>query len=418
LNCGQNISLADLPRSIITYDGGDPNAPWRKEAAARIEKYRKGDIMVKVFDAKGRPVRNAEVTVRMKRNAFNWGTATSSQRLLDEKNPDSKIYRDTLLKYFNQVVFENELKWNVWAGMPAEQKGINTKKAIQWLRNHNMSVRGHVMVWPSWEHSPKYLYSLKDDLPALRKEIVKHIDEQTFIMKGLLDEWDVVNEPYAHNDFLKLLGRSEMVNWFKLARTGDPGVKLFLNDYTMFHGEGADSPSEKFFDNVKFLKDNGAPIDAIGEQAHIGGTPPSIPKVLDRLDRFAQLGLPIQISEFDINSNDDEFKARYLKDFLTALYSNPATVGFVQWGFWEGMHWFPEAALWNKDWSVRPHGKVFTDLVTKTWWTNFSGKTDTNGTCTLRGFCGDYEITVSYHGNITQQNCSLTNQGKFIEVKL
>lgn len=418
LNCGSNTKLADLPRSVVRYEGGEPNAPWRKAAAERIEKYRKGDLLVKVLDAKGKPVSNAEVSVRMKRNAFNWGTATSSQRLLDEKNPESKIYRDTLLKYFNQVVFENELKWPVWTGTPAAQKGVNTRKAIQWLRNNNMSVRGHVMVWPSWEHSPKYLNSLKDDIPALRKEIMNHIQEQTVIMHGLLDEWDVINEPFAHNDFLKLLGRGEMVEWFKAAHQNVPGVKLFLNDYTMFHGEGADSPSEKFFDNVKFLKENGAPIDAIGEQAHIGGTPPSIPKVLERLDRFAQLGLPIQISEFDINSNDDDFKARYLRDFLTALYSNPATVGFVQWGFWEGQHWFPVAAMWNKDWSVRKHGKVYTDLVTKTWWTNADGKTNKDGTYKVRGFCGDYEVAVKINGKTVQENVSLTNQSNSVTIRL
>lgn len=418
LNCGSNTKLVDLPRSVVRYEGGEPNAPWRKAAAERIEKYRKGDLTIKVLDAKGKPVSNAEVNVRMKRNAFNWGTATSSQRLLDEINPESKIYRDTLLKYFNQVVFENEMKWKVWSTQEPEKKGVQTKKAVEWLNAHKIPARGHVMIWPSWQHSPRFLADLKNDSAALRATILNHIKEQTAVMRGQFTEWDVINEPYAHHDVMDILGKAEMVKWFKLARAGDPGVKLFLNDYTMFHGEGADSPSEKFFDNVKFLKENGAPIDAIGEQAHIGGTPPSIPKVLERLDRFAQLGLPIQISEFDINSNDDDFKARYLRDFLTALYSNPATVGFVQWGFWEGQHWFPVAAMWNKDWSVRKHGKVYADLVTKTWWTNAEGKTTKEGTYKVRGFCGDYEVVVKLHGKPVQENVSLTNQGNSVTIHL
>lgn len=418
LNCGSKVKLADLPRSVVRYEGGEPDASWRKSAAERIEKYRKGDLTLKVLDTKGKPVPNAEVMLRMKRNAFNWGTATSSQMLLDEKNPESKIYRDTLLKYFNQVVFENEMKWNVWSMQEPENRGVKTKKAVEWLNTHHIPARGHVMIWPSWQHSPKFLAGMKNDTASLRSAILSHIQEQTTLMRGQFAEWDVINEPYAHHDVMDILGRAEMVKWFKLARTGDPGVKLFLNDYTMFHGEGAESPSEKFFANVKFLKENGAPIDVIGEQAHIGGTPPSIPKVLERLDRFAQLGLPIQISEFDINSNDDEFKARYLRDFLTALYSNPATVGFVQWGFWEGMHWFPVAAMWNKDWSVRKHGKVYTDLVTKTWWTNADGKTAQDGTYQVRGFCGDYEVTVKISGKIVQQNVTLTNQGNSVSVHL
>jgi GH35 family endo-1,4-beta-xylanase len=416
LNCGKNVKLADLPRSVIRYEGGEPDAPWRKAAAERIEKYRKGDLIVKVLDAKRKPVRNAEVSVRMKRNAFNWGTATSSQRLLDEKNTDSKIYRDTLLKYFNQVVFENEMKWKVWSTQEPEKRGTQTKNAVEWLNTHKIPARGHVMIWPSWQHSPRFLADLKNDTAALRATILNNIKEQTAVMRGQFTEWDVINEPYAHHDVMDILGKTEMIKWFKLARAGDPGVKLFLNDYTMFHGEGADSPSEKFYDNVKFLKENGAPIDAIGEQAHIGGTPPSIQKVLERFDRFAQLGLPIQISEFDINSNDDEFKARYLRDFLTALYSNSATIGFVQWGFWEGQHWFPVAAMWNKDWSVRKHGKVYTDLVTKTWWTNADGKTTKDGTYKVRGFCGDYEVVVKLNGKTVQENLKLTNQGNSITI--
>lgn len=123
-----------------------------------------------------------------------------------------------------------------------------------------------------------------------------------------------------------------MVDWFRAARVGAPGVTLFLNDYTMFQGEGPNSPSGKFFENAKFLKESGAPIDAIGEQGHIGGTPPGIEYILSWLDRFAKLGLPIQISEFDITSDDDDFKARYLHDFMTALYIHPATIGLIQWG--------------------------------------------------------------------------------------
>ena len=416
LNYGPGVKLSDLPRSFVRYEGSEPDAPWRSAAAERIEKYRKGDLSIKVIDASGKPVPGAQVAVRMKRIAFNWGTATNTQRLLDTLRPESRIYRDTLLKYFNQVVLENEMKWSAWTDPhnPHEQ----TLKGIQWLKAHQIPVRGHVMVWPSFQHSPKIVAELKNDTAALRALVFRHIEEQLSKMKGQFTEWDVVNEPYAHHDWLDLLGKEEMVKWFKAARAGAPGVKLFLNDYTMFHGEGPNAASEAFYNNVKFLQENGAPIDAIGEQGHIGGTPPAIPKVIERLNRFAELGLPIQISEFDINSNDDDLKARYLSDFMTAVFSHPTTVGFLQWGFWEAQHWFPAAALWNRDWTLRKHGKAFTDLVSKTWWTNFDGKTAPDGVSKLRGFCGDYTITVTYKGKTSQQQYTLGNQGGVLVVKL
>ena len=354
----------------------------------------------------------------MKRNAFNWGTAICSQRFLDTLNSDSKRYADTLMRYFNQVVFENEMKWGMWTRQDPEKRGEQTRIAAKFLSEKGITSRGHVMVWPSWRHIPAKVSALKNDSSALRKAVLDHINEQTYLMKDFFTEWDVINEPYAHHDLMDILGKEEMVKWFKVAHTGDPKVKLFLNEYTMFHGEGPNSPSENFYQNVKFLLDHGAPIGAIGEQGHIGGTPPAIPKIIERLDYFATLGLPIQISEFDINSNDDDFKARYMADFMTAIYSHPATTGFVQWGFWEGQHWFPVAALWNEDWTPRQHGKVYTELVTKTWWTNADGKSSKDGVFRVRGFCGDYEVVVSSGGKTVKEQVTLSNTNSELVIKL
>ncbi len=413
MNYGPGVKLADLPRSVIRYGGDEPAAPWRKAAAERIEQYRKGDLAITVMDAKGKPLPGADVQVHMVRNAFTFGTATSSQRLLDSTSTDSQKYRDTLLKYFNQVVLENEIKSKNWDKFNYSQ----TSKGIVWLKSHHIPIRGHVMVWPSWQHAGTSFAHFRNDTTGLRAAILKRIDEQTTTLKGFFTEWDVINEPFAHDDFLKLLGRHAMVDWFNAARKNTPGVKLFLNDYTMFHGEGPGSASEAFFKNVQYLQENGAPIDAIGEQGHIGGTPPPIPTVLERLNYFAKLGLPIQISEFDINSNDDDFKARYLRDFLTVVYSHPAAIGFVQWGFWEGQHWFPVAALWDKNWNLRANGKAFTELVSHTWHTDADGQTGTNGMYTVRGFTGDYEIVVTKGSKVIKQQTTLTTKGRMLTIK-
>lgn len=413
LNYGQSVTIADLPRSVIHYLGDAPDAAWRKLAADRIEKYRKGTLTVQVMDQHGKPVAGANVAVRLKKHDFAWGTATTSQRVLDTLDANSAQYRDVLLRNFNEVVFENEMKTKNWPRFNRAQ----TQEGVAWFRAHGIPVRGHVMVWPSWQNSP-HLVALKSDTVALRAAILRQIAEQTTVMKGQFAEWDVLNEPYAHDAFMKLLGRPVMIDWFRAARAGAPGVTLFLNDYTMFHGEGPGSPSEKFFDNAKFLKESGAPIDAIGEQGHIGGTPPGIDYILSRLDRFAELGLPIQISEFDITSDDDDFKARYLHDFLTAIYSHPSTIGLIQWGFWAGQHWIPAATLWDKNWTLRAHGKVYSDLIHKTWHTQANGLTNTDGRYTIRGFNGDYEVVVKQGGTVISRQTVLTAKGQTLVVNL
>lgn len=412
VNYKRSRQVADLPRSVVHYDGDAPGAAWRKAAADRIEKHRKGNLAVRVVDAAGKPVTNVSVTVRMTRSSFAWGTATNSKLLLDTTNPEAKTYRDTLLRYFNKVVFENEMKSRNWATTNREQ----TKKAVAWLGSHNIPVRGHVMVWPSWQHSP-HLVKYQTDKSALDASIMDQIADQTSVMKDQFVEWDVVNEPYAHHSIIDSLGgKAVMVKWFEAARKNTPGVKLFLNEYTMFHGDGPGS--ENFYNNVKYLIDKKAPIDGIGEQGHIGGTPPGIDLVLKRLDRFAEFKLPIQISEFDITSDDDDFKARYMRDFMTAIFSHPATTGFLQWGFWEKAHWIPAGALWDKNWQPRAQGKVYTDLVTNVWSTNTTGVTGKDGRFAVRGYTGDYEIVVRKGNAEMVQKATIGVDGQLVTIKL
>lgn len=412
INCGSNVKLTHLPKSVVHYEGDAPDASWRKAAAERIDKYRKGNLTIKVIDGNAKPVNGADVSVRLKKNAYAWGTATNSNNLLVAEDPALKIYRDTLLKYFNKVVFENEVKSGNWARVDHNK----TLRALAWLRQNNIPARGHVMVWPSWQHSP-HLVPFRNDTAALRQEILRLIDDEARVLKDQFTEWDVVNEPYAqHNVMDALGGKSLMVEWFKAAKKNTPGVKLFLNEYTMFHAQG--SGSDDFYNNIKFLVDNGAPIEGIGEQSHIGGTPPGINFLLEKLDHFATFKLPIQISEFDITSDDDDFKARYLRDYFTAIYSHPSTIGILQWGFWEGSHWMPAAALWDKNWNIRPAGKVFTELVSKTWSTNAAGHTTKDGTYKIRGFTGDYEVLVKHGGQQVVQLTVLSVGGQTITIKM
>ena len=60
---GTAVAFADLPRTRITYPGSAPDAPWRREALARIEQLRKGDLSVFVLDAAGAPVPDAKIEI-------------------------------------------------------------------------------------------------------------------------------------------------------------------------------------------------------------------------------------------------------------------------------------------------------------------------------------------------------------------
>jgi GH35 family endo-1,4-beta-xylanase len=414
LNYGPDVKMDDLPRSVIRYDGWEAKAPWRKVAAERIEKHRKGDFKVLVTDAAGKPIPNAQVQVRMKRHAFTWGTAVNDELINNSNGADNQRYRETIEKYFNKVVLENSLKWGRWL-QPKYRNSALT--ALPWFRERGIPVRGHVMVWPSWQYLPKVVFTdeVKKDPAAMQRIVSEHITDQTTALRGQLSEWDVANETYAHHDLLDILGRQSMVEWFRQARAGAPGVKLFYNDYTMFQrGAG----SQHFYDTIKFLKDSGAPIDAIGEQGHFASSPPGIPHILATLDKFGGLGLPIQITEFDINSDDQGLQTDFMRDFMTAVFSHPSVMGVMHWGFWEKAHWMPRAAMWNKDWNLMPHGQAWVDLTTKTWWTNAEGRTSGNGQYATRGFYGDYEVVVTQGAKSRTVKFALTPQSHSCVVNL
>ena len=61
----------------------------------------------------------------------------------------------------------------------------------------------------------------------------------------------------------------------------------------------------------------------------------------------------------------------------------------------------PDAALWRRDWTLRPAGAAFVELTRKQWWTDAQGVTGADGRYTTRAFLGDYEITAE-SGNRTR----------------
>ncbi|MFM7207253.1 MAG: endo-1,4-beta-xylanase [Planctomycetaceae bacterium] len=405
LNHGPDVDPGTLPRTIRRYPGFEPDAAWRAAARERIDRLRKADLTVQVVDTEGRPVPRARVRVRLDRHAFGLGTCIKVPRILGTTADDER-YRQTLARHFTKAVFEDDLKWDPWE-QGGERHHARVRDTIHWLRQHELSPRGHVMVWPSWGRMPARLRALEHDPPALRRAIEARVESQARALSGLLDEWDVVNENYAHTDATDLLGRSAMAEWFRIAARETPGTRLFYNDYVMFQGDGPGSPSDTLLEILSGLQKAGAPIGGIGEQAHFGGNPPGPEAVLAKLDRFAALGLPIQVTEFDVDTADRDLQVAYTRDFLTTVFSHPAVTGVICWGFWEGSHWKPRAAFWDRDWNVRPNGRVWLDLFEREWTTDETLTTDATGRCSVRCFKGRVRLEAEAAGRSASASCGL-----------
>ena len=399
-NYGNKYPYSSLNLTTWPYAGRAADAPWRLAAAARIEKYRKGDIVVVVKDDSGKPVANAQVHLKMKRHAFGFGTAVAND-ILSQNTSDADKYRQALKKLFNKVVTENALKWPDY-----ESNKANADFMLNWFPNNGFTaVRGHNVIWPGKSFLPQNILPLLtvDSAGQLRTRINTHIHDVMAFAKGRLTEWDVINEPYANKDVTNILGSAEMAEWMKQARTEDPSVKLYVNDYNLLEAGGMDLPHIiGFYQILQNLIAEGAPLDGIGLQSHFDTNLTEPDRVLEVLDKFAGLGKDLQVTEFDINIGDDQVQADYTRDFLTTTFSHPAVKGFMIWGFWAGAHWLPSGAMINKDWTTKPNYDVWNDLIFKQWWTDVSGTSATDGTFRARGFLGDYDIEVTPPGGATK----------------
>ena len=416
-NYGTAKKVTDLPFTSLGYAGSEPGAAWRKAAEERIEKIRKGDLTVIVKNQAGKPVAGAEIAVRMRRHAFLFGTAVSgaefsSTRISPE---DLAKYKQQILELFNFAVMENENKWPQWANTASRPA---TLAVLDWLRDNGLKLRGHNLLSPSWNNtSVKAVTDARGDPAALAKVILDHITGTTTDLRGRFVDWDVINEPYTNHDFMDILGRHAMVDWFQAARAGDPNARLYINDFNNLEEEDT-AHRDGYAATIQYLIGQGAPFDGIGLQGHFPTRVTPMDELLKRLDRFAAFGKELEISEFDINTADEATQADYTRDFMTAMFSYPSVKAFVMWGFWEGTHWRPNGAMFRRDWSPKPNAGVYQDLVFKRWWTNVDGKTNAKGAFAVRGFLGEYEIEARDGGKSKTLHLSLPKAGATVECVL
>ncbi len=418
-----NVTFEQLPVTTISYRGRELDAPWRKEANERIEKIRKGDFTVEVVDASGNPVPDAQVSLKMTRHAFPFGSTFHGPRAVgpESETEDSKQYIKHFRENFTRAVFEGSTKWAGWNKPTLRQEAIDS---LEWLQENNISFRGHVLVYPKWrKHDGQLKKTYKDDPEGLQKAILAHIEDIAGTFKGLVTDWDVINEHSADpSSWPNWMGREVMVEWFKKAAEVDPGSGRLLTDNGIAITVGGTlyNPKQKaYYSDIDFLIENDAPITGAGLQSRYFWHRISPPEAsLEVFDILAAKGLDLHVTEFDIILEDEELQGDLMRDYLTAAFSHPAMQSFIMWGFWDGAHHRNNAPLYRADWSLKPAGKAYRDLVFGQWWTEAEGKTDAEGDYSTRGFFGDYEVSVTAGGKTVTQAVAFDENDKKAVVKL
>jgi endo-1,4-beta-xylanase len=264
------------------------------------------------------------------------------------RRTEAQVKRDVELAktQFNHVVAENEMKWESihprpgidgyqWAGADAFVKfGVENQ----------MEMAGHTLVWhsqtPRWVFEGTHLppgapkdgtkvgeqgagnppapgrgggfgrdRSFNLDGPrASREELLERMREHIFAVmgryKGKIKVWDVVNEAISDggpavlrkSPWSEIIGPDFIEKAFLYAHEADPDAVLRYNDY------GLEDPRKrrKLMTLIKELQEKKVPVMAIGTQAHLNVSIRF--EAMDAsLEELKSLGLPIHITELDIN---------------------------------------------------------------------------------------------------------------------
>jgi GH35 family endo-1,4-beta-xylanase len=225
------------------------------------------------------------------------GTAVRYDALVNDPT-----YTSLLASQFNYVTPENETKWGSLQPVDAQHWNFSQADAIvQAARNANQAVKGHAFIWhnqlPNFVDDSLSKHELKKLMERHIQRTLDHFDDKMFA-------WDVVNEAIADDGtlrdsvFSRKFGDAFIADAFKMADRGHHRAKLFYNDYGI---ETVNAKSDAVYALLHKLRRNHVPVDGVGFQMHVDARfAPSVAELVQNLQRFAALGLDINISEMDV----------------------------------------------------------------------------------------------------------------------
>lgn len=257
-------------------------------------------------------------------------------------NVHSPSQLNGFLSYWNQVTPENAGKWGSVESTRDNMNWTALDAAYNFAKDNGLPYKHHVLIWgnqqPSWIES----------LPATEQlaEIEEWFSEVAARYPDI-DYIEVVNEPLhdppsgaGNGNYMNALGGSGTTGWdwiiksFELARIYFPNTELMINDYAIV---GSASNTAEYKVIIDLLNDRGL-IDQIGVQCHaftVNDLPAAT--ITTNLNTLASTGLPIYVTELDIDGSDDATQLERYKRVFPALWEHDAVQGVTLWGWRNGM---------------------------------------------------------------------------------
>ncbi|GAB3444693.1 endo-1,4-beta-xylanase [Actinophytocola sediminis] len=257
-----------------------------------------------------------------------FGTAVAANKLGDN------TYSTILRREFNSITAENEMKWDATEPNRNQFNYGNGDRIASAASSQGADLRGHALLWH--QQQPGWAQSLSGS--DLRSAAINHVTQVATHYRGQIHSWDVVNEAYADGNSggrrdsnLQRTGNDWIEAAFRAARSADPNAKLCYNDYNT---DGINAKSTGIYNMVADFKNRGVPIDCVGFQSHLSNSVPG--DYLANLQRFAALGVDVQITELDISGSN---QAAVYASVTRSCLAVPRCTGITVWGIRDSDSW-------------------------------------------------------------------------------
>lgn len=299
------------------------------------------------------------------------GTAVHSHLLGDP------AYTSVLAPQFSQLEPENEMKFAIIHPLPKVYDFSGADAMVSFARLHHMLVRGHTLVWHT--QVPLWITAGSDNSFQLAEILQDHIATVMKHYAGEVYAWDVVNEAFNEDGTMRdtiwydepgigcaYLNTKYVEQAFLWARAADPNAKLFYNDYD---AEPINAKSDAIYNMARDFKKRGVPLDGVGFQLHVTlafDHPKTLDSFAANMQRFANLGLEIHITELDIRLSDSKpdsllAQGKLYSEITTLCVQQPACKALQTWGFTDAHSWIPGffpgtgwALPWDSNYQRKP----------------------------------------------------------------
>jgi GH35 family endo-1,4-beta-xylanase len=379
----------------VSVNNVDSNANALTAANTYINNFRQGTATALTGLSNGQ-----SVSVKMLRNAFNFGTNITSATnsfIGSQNTTQQQQFQAYLNKHFNMIVTSNQGKWSSNEATQNVLTMSDVDEMYSYAKNNNMTARAHNLIWGTQQ--PNFINTdlsnaLSSDpttkanaIAALNTAISNRIGYyvsggdtastnpssspinqlvsrntnsgapgNTFDIRARdYKEMDVLNEPMNNSAYIKAIGYSGIASVYKQVQTAvnnvGANVGLFANEYnviqnskarydpTTFASSGTDSYANWYAQYINQVNNSGQGnvISGAGIEWYQSGSVTSAATYQQVLQNLSVLGVPISIPEGGVNQTISPTNAvQAVDDVMRMLYGTPNGQTYMLWSTWGG----------------------------------------------------------------------------------